>query len=78
MGEGLGSRSKFSKWGNLGTRTLGSEIQDSLNIVCKKGVTRIAVGNGNPFVFILENLVLYHFCEIVFVSNSNLKGAKIT
>ena len=35
--KGWGAEANLVNGGNLGTRTLGSEIQDSLNIVLKRG-----------------------------------------
>ena len=68
MGEGLGAEANLVNGGNLGTRTLGSGIQDSLKIIPKRG---IAAGNSNPFVFILD--------EFSFLSKSSqvkLEGCK--
>ena len=61
-GKGWGAEANLVNGGNLGTRTLGSEIQDSLNIVRKRGSNN----NCNPFVFILDT-----WSVLAFVSNSS-------
>ena len=61
-GKGWGAEANLVNGGNLGTRTLGSGIQDSLKIIPKGGGITIAVGNSNPFVFILDTLVCVSVC----------------